>query len=142
MFFRQNKGFVVFSNSKRGQNVTAPTSVLKINYLWQLKCEYDPRLISNSRDFRTRLFSNHACFRDMLIQNFHEYFDGSITPCLQIYLRTTVSNAEVICHAYFQNNAYSKASQFWGVHIFETVQCLLSRIYGIIVVSSVVLGSG
>ena len=38
-----NRGLFVSFNSKQDQNLSAPTSVLKINYLWQLKCECDPR---------------------------------------------------------------------------------------------------
>ena len=47
MFFRQNRDFIVFFNSKRGRNLSAPTSVLKINYLWQLKCECDRDLLQS-----------------------------------------------------------------------------------------------
>ena len=68
-------------------------------------------------------------------------FDIATQICLRttvfyvFKVSTAVSNAEVIYHDYFRNNANLKVSQFSGVLIFETClfskQCLLLRMYGI-----------
>ena len=85
MFFRQNKGFAVFSNSKRGQNLSAPTSVLKINYLWQLKCECDRRPILKTE--------KRALLRCM--DNDHESFHFSVL-CVLILLKWSYDKGKQI----------------------------------------------
>ena len=87
--------FSLFFNSKRGRNLSAPTSVLKINYLWQLKCECDPRPILPRLCLRLKILQKILlclnCRHKKL--NFHSYL-------------TIMNNACFTCDS-FQDIAHS-----------------------------------
>ena len=126
MFFRQNRGLFVSFNSKRGQSLSAPTSVLKMNYLWQLKYNVTPNIFLSIFSAKFSQNCTHSAISLLHTLNGSSK-DFTTTPSIvksPHYIIFCISMENFTAFSFttqsFMTQHFSASDYFWGL-IFRQI---------------------